>query len=150
MRIPISASLVALAMTGALAQTSHVDGRVRKSLGFGPEIPHAVFKTSPVQAFQSFAAGREEPFETAEAFVNTLLRSDGQLTESSNYELRRDSYTDDRTGVTHVYFRQLINGLPVSDGLINVNVKDGVVLSYGDSVSWPLFHPKQSNSNYIS
>lgn len=149
MRIPISASLVALAVTGAVAQLNaglgsghgHVQPRMRKSLGFGPDIPHAVFNTSPEQAFQASAAGKDMPFETAEAFVNELLRKDGQLTETSSYELRGDSYTDDRTGVTHVYFRQKINGLEVSDGLINVNVKDGVVISYGDSVSYLIIHP---------
>lgn len=141
MRIPISASLVALAVTGVLADSFAADnrhsvgGRVRKSLGFGPELPHAVFNTSPEQAFQGSAAGANSPFGVAESFVSHLLRRDGQLTESSHYELRGDSYTDDNTGVTHVYFRQLINGLEVSDGLINVNVKNGVVISYGDSVS---------------
>ena len=143
MRIPISVSLVALAMAGASAAQlfastgsghGHVQPRMRKSLGFGPEIPHAVFNTSPEQSFQAPAAGKDRPFETAEAFVNELLRRDGQLSETSSYELRSDSYTDDNTGVTHVYFRQKVNGLEVSDGLINVNVKDGVVISYGDSV----------------
>ncbi|KAL5501075.1 hypothetical protein ACEPAH_9462 [Sanghuangporus vaninii] len=137
MRIPISVSLVVLAVTGVFAESfagsRHAGGRVRKSLGFGPELPHAVFNTSPEQAFQSSAAGKNSPFEVAESFVNHLLRRDGQLTASSHYELRGDSYTDDNTGVTHVYFRQLINGLEVSDGLINVNVKDGAVISYGDS-----------------
>ena len=78
----------------------------------------------------------DKPFETADAFVKQLLRRDGQLNELSDYVLREDSYTDDNTGVTHVYFRQRINGLEVSDGHINVNVKDGVVISYGDSVSY--------------
>ncbi|EJD00359.1 uncharacterized protein FOMMEDRAFT_22193 [Fomitiporia mediterranea MF3/22] len=134
MRISISASLVALAVTGALAQL-HVgkpEGRVRKSLGFGPDIPHAVFNTSPEQAFQGLSS-LDKPFETADAFVKQLLRRDGQPNEMSDYVLREDSYTDDNTGVTHVYFRQRINGLEVSDGHINVNVKDGVVISYGDS-----------------
>lgn len=141
MRIPISASFIFLAVTGALAHlpsTQQPSGRVRKSLGFGPDIPHAVFNTAPPQLSHGFMPGSEaanEPLVTATSFVRELLRNDGQLNEFSSFKLRDDSYTDDNTGVTHAYFRQLINGLEVADGHINVNVKDGVVLSYGDSVS---------------
>ncbi|KAI5121545.1 hypothetical protein M0805_002604 [Coniferiporia weirii] len=139
MRIPLSASLVFLAVTGALAGVAPTQtpagGRMRKSLGFGPDIPHAVFKTSPELIAQDFStkAVTREPFRLASDFVEQLLRKNDQLNELSSYEIREDSYTDDNTGVTHVYFRQLINFLEVSDGLINVNVKDGAILSYGDS-----------------
>lgn len=141
MRIPISASFIFLAVTGALAHLPSTQqpaaGRVRKSLGFGPELPHAVFNTAPPQLMNGFMPGGEqpEPLAVATSFVRELLRNDGQLNEFSSFELRDDSYTDDNTGVTHAYFRQLINGLEVADGHINVNIKDGVVLSYGDSVS---------------
>ena len=136
MRRLLVASVLAAGLAGTLASSAHPPvGPRRKSMGFGPELPHAVFNTSPVQTLELSAAGRNSPFETAEAFVNHLLRRDGQLSSSSHYELRDDSYTDDKTGVTHVYFRQKINGLDVADGLINVNVKDGLVISYGDSVS---------------
>lgn len=145
MRIPISASFILLAVAGALAHlpsTQEPSGRVRKSLGFGPELPHAVFNTAPPQLSQGFMPGSEakEPLALASSFVRELLRNDSQLNEFSSFELRDDSYTDDRTGVTHAYFRQLINGLVVSDGHINANIKDGVVLSYGDSVSDFLFN----------
>lgn len=47
------------------------------------------------------------------------------------------SYTDTNTGVTHVYVRQLLHGLEVSDGDINLNVDaTGRILSWGNS-----FHP---------
>jgi extracellular elastinolytic metalloproteinase len=49
--------------------------------------------------------------------------------------LRQDPRSDTATGVTHVFFRQIINGIEVADGNINVTVKDGAVISYGDSVS---------------
>jgi extracellular elastinolytic metalloproteinase len=50
-----------------------------------------------------------------------------------SYSIRDDSYTDTNTGVTHVYVRQFVNGLEVVDGDINLNIKDGVVISYGNS-----------------
>ena len=143
MRIPLSTSLVALAISGALAHIpqSPSQGRVRKSLGFGPEIPHAVFNTSPEQLVQGFSSNpASSPFEVAESFVAQLLRKDSHFSHHSTHTVRSDSYTDDNTGVTHVYFRQLINGIEVSDGLMNVNVKDGVILSYGDSVSCTPFY----------
>lgn len=49
------------------------------------------------------------------------------------------TYTDTRTGITHIYAKQLLNGLEVSDGDINLNIdRDGKVLSWGNS-----FHPGQ-------
>jgi extracellular elastinolytic metalloproteinase len=40
--------------------------------------------------------------------------------------------------VTHIYIRQLVNGLEVIDGDININVDEtGRVISFGDSVSCP-------------
>ncbi|KAJ1969584.1 hypothetical protein IWQ62_000529 [Dispira parvispora] len=39
-----------------------------------------------------------------------------------------------RFGVTHVYFGQLVKGIPVQNGVMNVNVDDdGEILSYGNS-----------------
>jgi hypothetical protein len=35
---------------------------------------------------------------------------------------------DEWTGVTHVYVRQLVNGLEVADGNINLNIRDGNVI----------------------
>jgi len=52
----------------------------------------------------------------------------------------KQSYTDFRTGLTHVYVRQLIHGLEVSDGDINLNIDStGRVLSWGNS-----FHPSST------
>ena len=52
-----------------------------------------------------------------------------------DYVIRKDSYTDEATGITHIYARQYRHGIEVADGDINLNIKDGVVLSFGDSVS---------------
>lgn len=73
-----------------------------------------------------------DPLEVARIFVEDVLM--GALSQSSTYKIRSDSYTDKNTGVTHVYVRQLMNGLEVADGDMNINIKDGMVLSYGNSV----------------
>ncbi|KAJ1950127.1 hypothetical protein FBU59_000827 [Linderina macrospora] len=45
-----------------------------------------------------------------------------------------DAYTDETTGVTHVYLRQVIGGAPVANGLANVNIdSQGRVISSGQS-----------------
>jgi extracellular elastinolytic metalloproteinase len=143
MRPVLSASIVALAMAGVFAHapasgdSNTSMGRRRKTLGFGPELPHAVFKTEKqVPAFVTPAFTPENPYVAAELFVRNVLKKDNVRFDdrASDYVLRGDSYHDKRIGVTHAYFRQYINGIEVVDANINVNVKDGKVISYGDSV----------------
>lgn len=99
----------------------------RKTLGFGPEHPHKVFKSSPYQIQFASDLTNPSPFDLARHFVQ------GQLSEGADFHIRKDSYTDTRTGVTHVYVRQLVNGIEVADGDMNINIKDGIILSYGNS-----------------
>lgn len=73
-----------------------------------------------------------DPLDVARIFLEDVTHT--QLSQSSSYKIRKDSYTDKNTGVTHVYARQLVNGLEVTDGDMNINIKNGVVLSYGTSV----------------
>lgn len=131
-----AASVVALSVV--LAGAHDPAFPIRKSLGFGPTHPRTSFKSNPndIPYYNEalLSPTTEEPFAVASSFVEVLLALDNQLSERSSFVLRTDSYTDDATGVTHAYFRQIINGLEVADGDINVNVKDGVVISYGDSV----------------
>jgi extracellular elastinolytic metalloproteinase len=136
MRSLFAAALLAASLAGnANGLDEDVPVRHRKSLGFGPAHPHAVFRSTPYQiptnGFLPMGA-ESDPFEVARRFLEDLLKD--QLWESNTYKIRKDSYTDKNTGVTHVYVRQVINDLEVVDGDINVNVKDGMVLSYGNSV----------------
>ncbi|KAI0699520.1 Fungalysin metallopeptidase-domain-containing protein [Cerioporus squamosus] len=132
MRRLFVAAVAAAGLAGALAHDSHAASR-RKTMSFGPVLPHAAYHTNPVY-HASLLRTSEDPFEVARLFVEDLVRDipDGA------FEIRKDSYTDAATGVTHVFVRQYVNGIEVADGDINVNIKDGVVLSYGDS----FFRPK--------
>jgi extracellular elastinolytic metalloproteinase len=135
MRCFLAASLIVASLAGNVL--SHREGdspvRRRKSLGFGPEHPHAVFHTGPIQVTDGFMpVHTNDPFLVAELFLQHLLND--QLSGWNSYYIRGDSYTDSNSGVTHVYVRQVVNGLEVADGDININVKDGLVLSYGSSV----------------
>jgi extracellular elastinolytic metalloproteinase len=133
MRRLLTASLFVASLAGNVL--SHKGGdkpaRRRKSLGFGPEHPHAVFHTFPVQPTDGFIPEVTGP-EIAELFLQNLFGD--QLSESNSYTIRDDSYEDSNTGVAHFYVRQIVNGLEVADGDININIKDGQVISYGSSV----------------
>jgi extracellular elastinolytic metalloproteinase len=130
MRRFITAAFIAAALVGA-RHTHDVSGRTRKSLGFGPSLPQAVYETELLHT--SLLNEDADPYVVARTFLDGLLR--GKLSSASEYKIREDSYTDTNTGVTHIYARQLLHGVEVVGGLINLNIKDGVVLSYGDSVS---------------
>lgn len=137
MRCLLTASVVlGLASQGlAHRRQDQSEAPHRKSLGFGPVHPHAVYKSNPYEIVTNGFMPKSpdaDPIDVAQEFVQDLLT--GQLDESRSFKIRKDSYTDKNTGVTHVYVRQVINGLEVVDGDINVNVKDGMVLSYGNSV----------------
>lgn len=73
------------------------------------------------------------PYRVARSFVTALLKD--RPSGYKTFALRKDSYTDRATGVTYVYYRQMIKGIQVSDGDVNVSVKDGAVILHGDSVS---------------
>ncbi|KAJ3746074.1 Fungalysin metallopeptidase-domain-containing protein [Lentinula detonsa] len=105
----------------------------RKSLGFGPVHPHAVYRSNPYQiTVNNFLpqSPDADPFEVARLFIDDIL---GPNQVQSSYKIRPDSYTDPSTGVTHIYVRQVVHGIEVADGNMNINVKDGKILSYGNS-----------------
>ncbi|CDO68520.1 hypothetical protein BN946_scf184998.g17 [Trametes cinnabarina] len=140
MRRLFVAALAAAGLAGVLAHDSHQVSR-RKTLGFGPVLPNAAYHTNPVY-HTSLLRASSDPFEVARVFVKDLVRG----IPGSDFVIRKDSYTDEATGVTHVYVRQYVNGIEVADGDINVNIKDGVVLSYGDS----FFRPKDSTDMFTA
>ncbi|KAJ1303752.1 hypothetical protein OPQ81_008176 [Rhizoctonia solani] len=93
----------------------------RRSLNFSPHLK-ANFFNEPLPILSS-----RDPYQTAYAFLRQLAYPD------DSYFIRKDSYTDENTGVSHIYVRQVVNGLEVADGNINLNIRDGQVLSYGNS-----------------
>ena len=92
-----------------------------------PDFPE-IFAAGDAIAWDEQKQAGKLPNHTAVILAN--LRDQ----EANSYRVRKDSYTDETTGITHVYFRQVVDGVEVADGDINVNIRDGMVLSYGDSV----------------
>ncbi|KAG2066590.1 hypothetical protein BDR04DRAFT_1136631 [Suillus decipiens] len=123
---------VTLALLGLAAAIP--EPQRRKSLSFGPVLPHARFDSSahqpvPAVLFSTQDRVRVDPYEVAKTFLDSIVDPE----DGVSYVIRSDSYTDRATGVTHVYARQVIQGLQVADGNVNLNIKDGVVLSHGNS-----------------
>ncbi|KIK16707.1 hypothetical protein PISMIDRAFT_30866 [Pisolithus microcarpus 441] len=123
----VTLALAGLAAHAIAHSTPPPLGQRRKTLGFGPVLPHARFETLPPST-AGFAP--VDPFHAARDFLDQF--ADPALGRA--YAIRSDSYTDRNTGVTHVYARQIIGGIEVADAHINLNIKDGRVLSFGDSV----------------
>ncbi|BEJ12624.1 hypothetical protein CspHIS471_0210840 [Cutaneotrichosporon sp. HIS471] len=137
----VSALLALLpALAGLTSAAPTTSASPRKSLSFGPSHPHHSFESfphTPVHVKRSF---EEDPKRTAAQFIAHRLN----VREGEGFFIRDDSYTDPRTLVTHVYATQLIDGLEVGDGNINVNLdRDGNVLSWGNSF-YPGQHTKRS------
>ncbi|CAE6432109.1 unnamed protein product [Rhizoctonia solani] len=110
---------------------------IRKSLNFRPPLI-ADFFTDPLPILSS-----RDSFQTAHAFLRQLAYPD------DSYFIRKDSYTDEITGISHIYVRQVLDGLEVADGNINLNIRDGQILSYGNSFfAGSTKHSLLSNPNW--
>ena len=152
MRRLFVASVLAAGLAGSLAASrrpepihAHGMSAMRKTMGFGPDHPHAVFQTDVPETLQPlhFVGSAPHPFDVAREFVKTIVPQTSSLEDGSDMEgatsfyVRPDSYVDKNTGIAHVYLRQTVYGIEVADGDVNVNVNaaDGRILSYGSSVS---------------
>jgi len=141
MRTSALIPLLPLLATLAIARPNPQKGltkadRLRKSLSFGPSHSHASFEIVDVPVESGFTGTQANIEEVAKRFLGEKIGGE----EGESFYIRPDTYTDSRTGVTHVYARQLLNGLEVSDGDINLNIdRDGRVISWGNS-----FHPGEA------
>ncbi|KAI9458309.1 hypothetical protein HD554DRAFT_1717792, partial [Boletus coccyginus] len=107
----------------------------RKTFGFSPDLPHARFESIDIHAFV-------DTTKDAYAVARNFLSNYDNIHAGRAYVIRPDSYTDHATGVTHIYARQIIGGIEVANARVNLNIKDGRVLSFGDSFfTGELDHP---------
>lgn len=103
----------------------------RKTINFGHYGPQGCFVTVPNYNTSDLPASLNDPFEVVKAFISGL----SSKLDGYSYKIRKDSYIDAGTEVTHVYARQTYNGLDIVDGDFNVNIMGGQVISYGNEVS---------------
>ncbi|KAJ9050443.1 hypothetical protein DSO57_1014449 [Entomophthora muscae] len=94
---------------------------------FFPEVGYHRYVTTPgVVGAKSKGAGRGL-IPVVRGFVEAQMGF-----KPRDYAIK-DFYTSSSTGVSHVYLRQKVDGKEVFNGDMNINVKDGVIVSYGDS-----------------
>ncbi len=130
----------------------------RKSLAWGPEHAHKVFAdvesaTDVPAVRRSLDSARKHAYAAAIHYVNAepgpknaysvatrlakhlLGYAQGLAPAGHDFYVRPDSYTDASSGISHYYIRQLVNGLEVADGDLNINIApDGKILSFGSSL----------------
>ncbi|KAG9093154.1 Fungalysin/Thermolysin Extracellular metalloproteinase 5, partial [Ceratobasidium sp. 392] len=119
--------LSSLALAALPLAQAH-DG-TRKSLSFKQPLPHAEFTSTPPR-LSAHVQHDAHPHEIARLFIEEHLIAPGTA-----FYIRNDSYTDQNTGISHVYARQTVHNIEVEDGDVNLNIRDGQVLSYGSSAS---------------
>ncbi|WWC86773.1 uncharacterized protein L201_001652 [Kwoniella dendrophila CBS 6074] len=111
--------------------------RERKSLSFGPTHKHHTFHVidEPPVAHSALLNEPLDYKDVASRFIAKRMGPEGEA-----FYIREDSHTDPSTGITRIFARQIINGLEVSDGDLNLNIdSNGRILSWGTS-----FHPGDS------
>ncbi|KAI3649026.1 hypothetical protein MP228_006880 [Amoeboaphelidium protococcarum] len=74
-------------------------------------------------------ASSDAPLTIAQRFIESQLG----LQAESDYVVK-DQYTTKHNGVTHIYLKQMVNGLAVENGDVNINIdRQGRVVSFGES-----------------
>ncbi|KAJ3367917.1 Fungalysin/Thermolysin Extracellular metalloproteinase 5 [Allomyces arbusculus] len=119
--------LLALVATHAITV---VDARISKV----PTIAYKTFNKDKIPeplaqsaaATESVGSTSADPKTVATTFLTTQLQF-----PASEFVIK--NVVPVSNGMTAVYVRQLVNGLEVVNGDINLNIKNGKVVSYGDS-----------------
>ncbi|CAG8615877.1 35644_t:CDS:1, partial [Racocetra persica] len=125
-----------LTLASSVPGHAHVDSprgvEPARRINFGPELNHRTFSAPSIKKFGTFTAPDDaDPKEIAIKFVKSKLHPKADF-------VIKDIYKSDHNGVTHVYFKQVVNGLYVTNGDINVNIDQfGRIISYGDSFIKP-------------
>ncbi|ORE07716.1 hypothetical protein BCV72DRAFT_102182 [Rhizopus microsporus var. microsporus] len=118
---------------------SKVHYRLGLSRSFGPDLAHREYKLyDTVGNFQGTKRSELNAEEIAIEFAKRELTTSDFIVQSS--------YKTDLNGVTHVYLRQIVNGLEVFNGNININVdRSGQIISAGNS-----FAPTKSSASFFN
>lgn len=144
--ITTAVALTAASITSvaALPKHLHAQPEFRATGNFGPHLPHKTYTTMFGEGNDlMWSAGGES---TSPETVATLFAS--HLAPHSEF-IVQSSHTSQLSGVTHVYLRQVVDGIEVVNGDMNINVdRHGQVLSAGNSFAQPVQSKKESSSSW--
>lgn len=122
--------VAAATLLGAKAHSSN--GR-RRSMGFQPEVD-TKFNTEP--QFTTTVKNTSDAYAVALEYVQL---STAGLSSRTSFYVREDAYEDELTGISHIYVRQVVDGLDVANGDLHLNIKDGKILAVSDSARTQVF-----------
>lgn len=109
--------------------------------GDGDGHDHEILPQSELDVATAFQDGGfltkpsgESPLQIAEQYIRANAEQLGFAGSESVTHVVTDSYESSHTGVTHIHLQQTLNGLPVENALLNVNVMpDGQILNVGST-----------------
>ncbi|RIA84870.1 Fungalysin metallopeptidase-domain-containing protein [Glomus cerebriforme] len=129
-------------------KTSSTSNISRSKGNFGPELAHRSYVVpNSLHSTKSSIDALTTPNEELSAQEIAIKFVKESLHPYSDFKIK-NIYKSEHNGITHVYIRQVVNGLEVVNGDLNVNIdKFGRVISYGDSFVSPpsLGHKKCSD-----
>jgi len=105
----------------AFHASASLDGRSP----FGPEVANKFLK------FDHLVTLRED-LDNESDWLAAFLLSNFDLAVDRDYQIT-DSYTSQSNQVKHVYLRQIVNGIPVANAVMNINVLHNTIVSLGSS-----------------
>ncbi|KAG8967854.1 Fungalysin/Thermolysin Extracellular metalloproteinase 5 [Tulasnella sp. 419] len=123
-------AIFCLLLTQGLQRVAAHAAQGRRSLTYYPVLPNIRYETNPPILTNQLNGQLADPMEVASLFVEGLH---GNSVKDLRYRIRKDSYTDASTGITHVYVTQIVGDLEVVDAVMNIHVRDGKVITFGDS-----------------
>lgn len=136
MRLSVITAALLLLFNQQIDAVRH-DIRVR-----APFLRHPVYLTNLEQTNLRFTTTSADPLLSALNFALNELNASNFIT--------KNVYTSEHNQVTHVYLRQVVDGLEVVNGDININVdRYGNIVSFGNSfyrgkdVTLRAFHAEQ-------
>ncbi|OZJ02560.1 hypothetical protein BZG36_04337 [Bifiguratus adelaidae] len=130
----ISLLLASPTIAGPIRPPTHRNGVE----SFGPVLRHATYETprdTLGEYLTRFAQSIVDPVDPQAIAVEFAKQSGSDF-------VVKNAYTSEHNGVTHVYLRQVVDGLEVVNGDMNINVDaDGRIISHGASFYRP--HPEK-------
>lgn len=126
----------------SLAQADSASQNKSVSLSFGPPSTHSTFDTSPLNPRRRLFGDNVKDQTTVLTFAKWYIEHILDHPEDSWRVTENRTRQDPSTGVWRVEVKQVArNGtIEIVDGNLSLNILNGEVISYGDSVRWRPTH----------
>jgi extracellular elastinolytic metalloproteinase len=138
MRLLLNSLIISTKILNVLAFHSHQSDQDQSLQSFGPSIPSAFFRFDNLLTLKT---PKENVLETR-AWLAQFLESNFGIQYDIDYQVT-DLFTTAHNNVEHIHLRQVVNGIPIENALMNLNIRENSVLSIGSSFIYTI----KSNQN---